>query len=88
MSEPCSIDRVIGARLKQKCVEKCVKSKKLASMLGITEERLQEFECGQQRIDAQILYKICKVLDLNIQYFFEPWIEKELGASKAKLVAA
>jgi len=57
-------------------------------MLGITEDRLRGFECGQLRIDAQILYKICKVLDLNIQYFFEPWIDKGSGASIAKLVAA
>jgi len=88
MSEPCSIDRVIGSRLKQKRVEKCVESKKMSLMLGITEDRLREFECGQLRIDAQILYKICKVLDLNIQYFFEPWIDKGSGASIAKLVAA
>ncbi|MDR3424134.1 MAG: helix-turn-helix transcriptional regulator [Alphaproteobacteria bacterium] len=88
MSEPCSIDRVIGSRLKQKRVEKCVESKKLSYILGVTEDRLLEFECGQQRIDAQILYKICKVLDLNIQYFFEPWNDKGSGASKAKLVAA
>lgn len=88
MSEPCSIDRVIGARLKQKRVEKCVEFKTLSSMLGVTEARLQEFECGQQRIDAQTLYAICKMLDLPIHYFFEPWIDKRAGVSKAKLVAA
>lgn len=88
MSEPCSIDRVIGSRLKQKRVEKCVEPKILSSILGITKDRLQDFECGTLRIDAQILYTICKALDINIQYFFEPWIDKEPGASKAKLVAA
>jgi len=88
MSEPCSIDRMIGSRLKQKRVEKCVDPKTLSFLLGVTEARLLEFECGQQRIDAQILHKICKVLDLNIQYFFEPWIDKGSGASIAKLVAA
>jgi transcriptional regulator with XRE-family HTH domain len=88
MSEPCSIDRVIGSRLKQKRIEKCVESKTLSFLLGVTEARLLEFECGQQRIDAQILHKICKVLDLPVQYFFEPWIDKKPGSPKTEQVAA
>jgi transcriptional regulator with XRE-family HTH domain len=88
MSETCSIDRVIGSRLKQKRVERRIEPENLSFLLGVTQEQLLEFECGKQRIDAQILYKVCKALDLPIQYFFERWIDKESGASKAKLAAA
>lgn len=82
MSKTCSIDHVIGSRLKQKRIESGIESECLCFMLGIKKEQLLDFECGKQRIDARILYKICKTLELPIQYFFEPWIGKKPRATK------
>lgn len=66
------IDHAIGSRLRDKRIQKGVDAQGFCASLGITLEQLSEFECGQVRVDAGSLRKICHLLDCSIKYFFEP----------------
>lgn len=49
----------------------------LAKSLGITFQQIQKYERGTNRIVASRLYRLSRVLQVPIQYFFQDLIEGE-----------
>jgi transcriptional regulator with XRE-family HTH domain len=71
MSETSVIDRVIGSRLKIQRVLFCLDKATFAERLGIAEQCVREFEAGLTRIDARTMRSICRILNVEVAYFFE-----------------
>ncbi|RMF12870.1 MAG: helix-turn-helix domain-containing protein [Alphaproteobacteria bacterium] len=44
---------------------------KLGDALGLTFQQIQKYERGANRIGSSRLYKISKILDVPVSYFFE-----------------
>jgi transcriptional regulator with XRE-family HTH domain len=43
----------------------------LAKVVGVTQQQVQKYETGQNRVNAVRLYEICKVLNVEIASMFE-----------------
>lgn len=64
------IDKKIGERIKNRRIELGFSQTKIAEHLGLTFQQVQKYENGKNRTSASRLYKISKLLDVPIDYFF------------------
>jgi DNA-binding XRE family transcriptional regulator len=70
------IDCVIGARLLARRERQGFDRASLAAAVGATERGLVDYEKGVDRIDAQTMLKLCRALDVDLSYFFSPWLNE------------
>jgi len=73
MDEICSIDRVIGAKVRSARMAEGFELAGLAKELGISEFQLALIERGSNRIEAASMLKLCKLFNMSAQYFFDSW---------------
>jgi len=88
MLKTCMIDSVIGSRLSIRRIAAGLDKAALADRIGVTEQRLAAFEAGEARIDPRSMLTLCRVLDLQVGYFFEPWTGAAEPAEPVRLLAA
>lgn len=69
------LDRHIGLRLKMRRILCGLSQDDLAQKLGITFQQIQKYEKAMNRISASRLYEIAKILDINLEYFYEGYDE-------------
>lgn len=69
------LDRHIGLRLKMRRILCGLSQDDLAQKLGITFQQIQKYEKAMNRISASRLYEIAKILDVNLEYFYEGYDE-------------
>ena len=72
-----AFDAYIGKRLKLRRLMLHMNQDELASMVGVTFQQIQKYECGVTKLCASRLFIIAKVLQVDIQYFFDG-LEKEV----------
>jgi len=65
-----SLNQYVGRRLKERRSFFNMSQKELGSLLGLTYQQIQKYENGKNKINLENLYKISKVLDVSIDYFF------------------
>lgn len=65
------IDRHVGNRLFMRRVEQGFSQERLAEALGISFQQVQKYERGINRISASRLYDICRILQVDLNFFFE-----------------
>jgi transcriptional regulator with XRE-family HTH domain len=65
------IDRHIGSRVRMRRITLGMSQEKLADALGLTFQQVQKYEKGTNRIGASRLLHIAKILDVNIEFFFD-----------------
>jgi transcriptional regulator with XRE-family HTH domain len=63
--------RIIGALLRKVRVEKGRSSKEVADLLGVTTQRLTEFEFGAKPVPLSLLQELADVLDVSMSYFID-----------------
>ena len=63
--------RIIGALLRKVRVEKGKSSKEVADLLGVTTQRLTEFEFGAKPVPLSLLQELADVLDVSMSYFID-----------------
>jgi transcriptional regulator with XRE-family HTH domain len=68
--EPHPIDRLVGARLRLRRMQKGLSQSSLAHSVGVTFQAVQKYESGDIRISASRLYDISRVLETDIGFFF------------------
>ena len=68
---PHPIDIHVGNRVRLRRVLLGMSQEDLASRLGITFQQVQKYERGLNRISGSRLYDISKILQANIDYFFD-----------------
>jgi transcriptional regulator with XRE-family HTH domain len=68
--EPHPIDRLVGARLRLRRMQKGLSQSALAHSVGVTFQAVQKYESGDIRISASRLYDISRVLETDIGFFF------------------
>lgn len=64
------VDRHLGARLRAMRLERRLTQKTLAAHLGLSQQQLQKYERGVNRISAAALYEIAERLGAPIGAFF------------------
>ena len=65
------LDRHIGLRLKMRRILCGFSQDDLAQKLGITFQQIQKYEKAMNRISASRLYEIAKILEVELDYFYE-----------------
>ena len=65
------IDKYVGARLRMRRQALGMSQSRLGEQLGVSFQQLQKYERGANRIGAGRLYRLAKVLDVPVSYFFE-----------------
>lgn len=68
---PNPIDLYVGNRMRLRRQLLAISQEKLASLLGLTFQQVQKYERGWNRIGASRLWDLCKVLDVDANYFFQ-----------------
>jgi transcriptional regulator with XRE-family HTH domain len=65
------IDISIGNQIRKRRHLLGLSQTDLANKVGVTFQQIQKYEKGQNKIMASRLFKLSKILNLNISYFFE-----------------
>ena len=88
MKATTSIDRVIGAKVREKRIALGLNVATLANAVGLSEIRLAQIEVGSIRIDAKTMLELCGHFHVRPNYFFDAWeIAPHNQHSPAKLDA-
>ena len=88
MSQTSVIDREIGWRLRIQRIATGLDRKTFARLIGASERDIVSFEAGQERIDARSMYLISKILNVQVSYFFESWLNTTIAETAAIFAAA
>jgi len=65
------IDRYIGKKIKLKRIQLRLSQANLGNFLGVSFQQIQKYESGSNRIPVSRLYKLVKVFNLGLDYFFD-----------------
>jgi transcriptional regulator with XRE-family HTH domain len=68
---PTAVDACIGAQIRRRRLALKMRQPQLAKVVGVTQQQVQKYETGQNRVNAVRLYEICKVLNVEIASMFE-----------------
>ena len=66
-----SVDKIIGARIRELRITMGLSRVQLASRIDVTHQQLQKYEKGTNRIGASRLQHIARVLTVPVAFFFE-----------------
>lgn len=69
------IDMHVGKRVRFKRKLLGLTQSDLAERVDLTFQQIQKYEKGENRISASMLYKIARVLDSSVSFFFEGYSE-------------
>lgn len=75
------IDAHIGSRVRLRRMTVSVSQESLGEALGVTFQQIQKYEKGLNRIGAGRLYRIARILDVPVAYFYEGLPELNGAAS-------
>ncbi len=73
MKATSSIDRIIGAKVREKRIALGLNVVTLANAIGLSEIQLARIEAGLIRIEAKTMLELCKRLHVRPHYFFDGW---------------
>jgi transcriptional regulator with XRE-family HTH domain len=78
---PNPIDVQVGKRLRIWRTNREISRITLGEALGLTEQQIQKYEAGANRIGASRLQQICNVLKIPVSFLFEDAPEPSPGGS-------
>ena len=70
------VDMWIGNRIRIKRTSRGVSQEEFCKLLGIGWNDLAAFEAGAKRINANLLFRAAKSLDVRPDYFFRGYVEE------------
>jgi transcriptional regulator with XRE-family HTH domain len=68
---PHPVDVYVGSKVKSRRLILGLSQEELAKAIGLTFQQIQKYERGTNRISVSRLVDICKVLKVQIDYFFD-----------------
>ncbi len=77
---PNPVDVHVGKRLRQRRTLLGMSQEKLGELLGLTFQQVQKYERGTNRIGSSRLYRLARILEVPVAYFFEGIDEAPAGA--------
>jgi ribosome-binding protein aMBF1 (putative translation factor) len=66
------IDLLIGKRLRERRTLLAITQEDLARRIQLSPQQLQKYEIGENRISAARLFRLSRVLEVPITWFFAP----------------
>jgi transcriptional regulator with XRE-family HTH domain len=65
------IDEHLGKRLRRRRRLLGLTQHQLASACGVRFQQIQKYESAANRMSAAVLWRLAKVLDVDVRYFFD-----------------
>ena len=65
------ITRQIGQKIRERREFLNLKQHELARLLGITAQQMSKYELGSNKVPANRLYEMCKILSVPSTFFYE-----------------
>jgi transcriptional regulator with XRE-family HTH domain len=81
------VDAFVGARIHSRRQALGIGIEKAANAIGVSCERMKDFEAGTDRISARLLAELAAVLDVDASHFFEPTDKRAALAPHGSLIA-
>jgi transcriptional regulator with XRE-family HTH domain len=78
---PNPIDVHVGERVRMWRTERKISRITLGEALGLTDQQIQKYEKGTNRIGASRLQQICSVLEIPVSFLFEDTLGSSPGES-------
>jgi DNA-binding transcriptional regulator YiaG len=76
-SRTSPVDMWIGSRVRIKRTSRGMSQQEFCKLLGIGWNDLAAFEAGAKRINANLLFRVAKSLDVQPDYFFRGYVEEQ-----------
>ena len=74
------VDMWIGSRVRIKRTSRGMSQQEFCKLLGVSRNDLAAFESGAKRINANLLFRVAKSLDVRPDYFFRDYVEEQRKA--------
>ena len=74
------VDMWIGSRVRIKRTSRGMSQEEFCKLLGVSRNDLAAFEAGAKRINANLLFRAAKSLDVQPDYFFRGYVEEQSRA--------
>lgn len=74
---PNPVDVHVGSRIRLRRQLLRMSQEKLGDELGVTFQQVQKYERGANRVGASRLYRLSRVLEVPVQFFFEGLNDQE-----------
>jgi DNA-binding transcriptional regulator YiaG len=74
------VDMWIGSRVRIKRTSRGMSQQEFCKLLGVSGNDLAAFEAGAKRINANLLFRVAKSLDVRPDYFFRGYVEEQRKA--------
>lgn len=71
VKKPNPVDVHVGSRVRLRRMLLGMSQEKLGDQLGLTFQQVQKYEKGINRIGASRLFQLSKILEVNVQFFFD-----------------
>src|ERR1700712_1066110 len=78
---PNPIDVHVGERIRVRRTERKISRITLGEAIGVTDQQIQKYEKGTNRIGASRLQQICSVLEIPVPFLFEGALGSSPGDS-------
>ncbi len=72
---PDPIDKYVGSRVRTRRVGMRLSQTDLGRAIGVSFQQVQKYENAANRVSASSLYKIAKVLGVDVAYFYDGMAE-------------
>jgi transcriptional regulator with XRE-family HTH domain len=76
-----SNNALIGSRVRTRRIAQGISQQELSAQLEIKSDDLAAHEAGKKRINANLLFRIAKLLDVGPDYFFRSSSEEDAKAA-------
>ena len=83
ISKPDPIDIHVGSRVRLRRTLLGMSQEKLGRDLGLTFQQIQKYERGANRIGSSRLYKLSRIMDVPVSFFFEEMPDETASRARA-----
>lgn len=80
---PDPIDVHVGARVRLRRTLLGMSQQKLGKALGLTFQQIQKYERGANRIGSSRLYRLSRILDVPVSFFFDELPDEVVAGTKS-----
>jgi len=81
---PNPVDMHVGSRIRLRRQLMKMSQEKLGDELGVTFQQVQKYERGANRVGASRLYRLSRVLEVPVQFFFEDLADAPMTSGMAE----
>ena len=75
------VAKMLGIKIRQERESHNMSLSQIANLIGVTEELLTQFECGDTCIDIDSLFVFARLFNLQPTYFLFGTVNVNIGAS-------